>query len=235
MSKVKIISFLCFFLGLILVFPLLANDSIINNTKWTLNSQKVLDKSELVSNGGFEQNFTDWNFVGWPFPGEAHINISDSYEGEKSIVLIAPNSQNRIGYRQKVNRSDLTDFSFSFSIKHDNGSLYQAGLAVYYHDYADTYLGRTYWSVSNEIQDNNDSENSILLIRTQSYPEWHTVTVNLSSPGIKPPNVSNLSIVKYFEIYLHVYGVSGYGTSISIWYDDISMVDSRIVPPTSES
>lgn len=192
------------------------------------------DNADLFVNGDFENSldFESWSLVQWPNPGSASIDNKiippikpEPFKGNQYANLTVKNSSERIGYRQTTSaiKGTLGSWNLSFAIQHDGGTLYQAGIAIYYYDISFSYVGRTYWILSNEAGGNNDSENLYFDIRDQSIDQWYSGSYNLSNEEHRPSKANDLTKISHFEVIMHVYGVSNQGNGIEVYYDEVTL------------
>lgn len=205
-----------------------------NGVNISMDINSSVEAENKVINGDFENSnkFDAWEQVSWPFPGLA--NIVTVYEGKRHACLQATSSEQRIGYRQKITNLEKGDWNLNFVIKHDGGTHYQAGFTIYFYNTNQTYLGRTYWIVSNQAGGVNDSENLYFDIRKKTEFNWYVVNVNLTDSMFRPDAAKNLTIIDSLEVFLHVYGVSGSGAGVKVSYDEISFVIDTSPNETSE-
>lgn len=183
--------------------------------------------SNLITNGDFEESadFSSWTPTSWSTLGKGNIVNTTAFTGNRCANLSINTSNQRIGYQQIVQKPNSSSLFFSFTIQHNAGRVFQAGISISFLDITYEVLGRTFWHVSNESGNNNNSRNLFFDIRNQSTNEWYTVTSDLSNSVIRPTNISDISVVSYFQVDLVNYGVSSYGENLSILYDNILLGD----------
>lgn len=179
----------------------------------------------LLQNGDFETgDFTNWVNKDFGVYEETKlVQTNEVYSGTYAAQLTTTNARNRAAKMQNVTIPSGKRWNFSFAMKDNGGDHYKAGVAVYYY-IGSTYIGHTYFYCTLLQITANSSTEAIYSVAEATHNQWNYFSYELNSISTYVPSdvQSAWASIDKVMIYIHNYGVSGYGGAITVYYDAIS-------------
>ncbi|MFX0149487.1 MAG: hypothetical protein ACFFAJ_01790 [Candidatus Hodarchaeota archaeon] len=192
------------------------------------NFETVLAASSQITNGGFETG----DFTGWTqkhYTGTSTVQSDDIWNGKFAAKLSVIRTSDRIQRYQEVSVPTNQRWVFTFAMKDDGGSLAEAGVCLYYYA-GSSYVGRTFWVCTNEYGLSDTDTQKIIDISEKTHNKWQyfEYLIDSDNTDVVPSNVRNVwTTIDKIVIRLHVYGVSGMGDGITVYYDAISLLTKQ--------
>ncbi|UCE14653.1 MAG: right-handed parallel beta-helix repeat-containing protein, partial [Candidatus Heimdallarchaeota archaeon] len=180
----------------------------------------------LLQNGDFETgSFVSWDNTDFGGDeGSGRIQDNETFQGAYAAELSTSTARNRVGKYQYILLEPGQGWNLSFAMKYSGGSHYKAGLAVYYYE-GESYIGHSYFYCTLMQPTSNSSSEALFNLTGDTLNQWGYFSFPLEVGSVFLPSdvQTTWASIDSVMVYLHNYGVEGYGGSMTVYYDALSI------------